>query len=138
MPRRPKRVMFMPGDVFQREISEDMIIPWDELDFAHWSDREVARLLDFYGITFLYEVFHFALELDDNGLIKKLFAPDFYLPDYDIFIELTTLRQSLTTRKNKKVRQLKEIYPDVNVKIFYRKDIERLSVKFGLKEKIKS
>ena len=59
-------------------------------------------------------------------------APDFYLPDHDVYLELTTMRQSLVTRKNRKIRKLRERYPDVKVKLFYKRDFERLAEKYGL------
>ena len=60
------------------------------------------------------------------------FAPDFYLPDFDLYIELTTMSQKLVTKKNRKVRRLKELYPDIQIKIFYQKDFRALCIKYGL------
>ena len=65
-----------------------------------------------------------------SGMILR---PDFYLPDYDLFIELTTLKQSLVTKKNRKVRRLRELYPDVHLKIFYGRDFRQLLLKYGLR-----
>jgi hypoxanthine phosphoribosyltransferase len=45
---------------------------------------------------------------------------------------LTTLRPQLTTRKNRKLRRLKELYPEVNIKLFKRRDLRDLMVKYGL------
>jgi len=100
--------------------------------FAHESEEEFARLLDFYGIRWEYEPRSFALERDDAGRVLESFSPDFYLPDFDLYIELTTLKQSLVTRKNRKVRRLRELYPDVRLKIFYGRDYRSLLVKYGL------
>ena len=62
------------------------------------------------------------------------FRPDFYLPAFDLYIELTTLSQKLVTKKNRKIRLLKELYPDVKCKIFYRKDYRKLLFKYGFDE----
>jgi hypothetical protein len=100
--------------------------------FAHESEEEFARLLDFYGIRWEYEPRSFPLEHDAAGRVTESFSPDFYLPDFDLYIELTTLKQSLVTRKNRKVRRLREVYPDVRLKIFYGRDYRSLLFKYGL------
>jgi len=100
--------------------------------FAHPSERECARILDFYQIRWEYEPRTFPIEWDGKGNVVSSFTPDFYLPDLDLYIELTTMSQKLVTKKNRKVRRLKELYPDVNIKIFYQKDFRRLLQRFGL------
>ncbi len=100
--------------------------------FAHASEQEFARLLDFYGIRWEYEPRSFPLEWDAEGRVVESFNPDFYLPDVDLYIELTTLKQSLVTRKNRKVRRLRKLYPDVRLKIFYGRDYRSLLFKYGL------
>lgn len=100
--------------------------------FAHASEEEFARLLEFYGIRWDYEPRSFPLEWDSEGRVVESFNPDFYLPDFDLYIELTTLKQSLVTRKNRKVRRLRELYPDVRLKIFYGRDYRSLLFKYGL------
>jgi len=105
----------------------------DTARFAHRSEAEFAKILDFYGIRWLYEPRTFPLEWDDRGYVIESFNPDFYLPEYDLFIELTTLKQSLVTRKNRKVRRLRELYPEVNIKIFYGRDFRYLLLKYGLR-----
>jgi len=100
--------------------------------FAHESEEELARLLDFYGIRWEYEPRSFPLERDAEGRVTESFSPDFYLPDFDLYIELTTLKQSLVTRKNRKVRRLRELYPEVRLKIFYGRDYRSLLFKYGL------
>jgi hypothetical protein len=62
----------------------------------------------------------------------QAFSPDFYLPAYDLFIEITTLNQKLVTKKNRKVRRLRELHPEIKVKIFYQRDYQALLVKYGL------
>ncbi|MCH7926721.1 MAG: hypothetical protein IID03_01870 [Candidatus Dadabacteria bacterium] len=102
-------------------------------DFAHPSEREFAKVLDYYRIKWEYEPKSFILETYKNGGIKEEFTPDFHLADPDLYIELTTLKQKLVTKKNRKIRKLKELYPDVNIKIFYGKDYQKLLHKFGIK-----
>ena len=94
--------------------------------FAHDSERQLARLLDFYGITWEYEPTLFVLAEDDKGRPTEAFRPDFYLPAYDLYIELTTLNQKLVTKKNRKIRRLKELRPDVEVRILYQRDCQAL------------
>ena len=106
--------------------------PHERIRFAHNSERQFAKLLDFYGIAWEYEPRTFVLECDREGNPVQAFSPDFYLPAYDLFIEITTLNQKLVTKKNRKVRRLRELYPDVKVKIFYQRDYQALLVKYGL------
>jgi len=106
--------------------------PHERTRFAHNSERQFAKLLDFYGIAWEYEPRTFVLERDREGNPVQAFSPDFYLPAYDLFIEITTLNQKLVTKKNRKVRRLRALYPDVKVKIFYQRDYQALLVKYGL------
>lgn len=101
-------------------------------DFAHPIEEQFARILDFYGITWLYEPKTFILQEDIEGRILEAFTPDFYLPDQDLFVELTTLRPQLNNIKNRKIRRLKVLYPEVNIKLFKRQDLRALMVKYGL------
>ena len=100
--------------------------------FAHNSERQFAKLLDFYRISWEYEPRTFPLETDRDGNPTQAFTPDFYLPAYDLFIEITTLNQKLVTKKNRKARRLQELFPDVSIKIFYQRDYLGLLVKYGL------
>jgi len=99
--------------------------------FVHQSERDFASILDFYQIEWRYEPRTFPLEWDDQGNILESFTPDFYLPELDLYVELTTLKQSLVTKKNRKLRRMKELYPDVNIKLFYGRDYRRLMAKYG-------
>jgi cytidylate kinase len=109
--------------------------PQDRLpSFAHSSEREFARVMDFYRIRWEYEPKTFPIEWDEEKNVVSAFTPDFYLPDLDLFIELTTMKQSLVTKKNRKVRRLRELYPDVNIKILYERDYRNLIWKYGLTE----
>jgi hypothetical protein len=100
--------------------------------FQHESERRFADLLDFYQLRWEYEPTTFVLARDADGNPTEAFAPDFYLPDQDIYIEITTMNQNLVRRKNRKLRRLRELYPDVNCKLFYQRDFEALLTKYGL------
>ena len=100
--------------------------------FQNEAELEYAKILDYYGIPWMYEPRTFVLEEDEDGRILEAFTPDFYLPEQDLYLEVTVMKQSLVTRKNRKLRELRELYPEVNVKLFYRRDIERLAQRFRL------
>lgn len=108
------------------------VLPHTQVAFAHNSERQFAKLLDFYGIEWRYEPDTFVLEVDARGNPLEAFTPDFHLPAYDLYIEITTLKQKLVTKKNRKVRKLQERYPHVDIKILYQRDYVNLLVKFGL------
>jgi len=107
-------------------------LPHEDVRFAHNSERQFAKLLDFYGIAWEYEPRTFTLETDRQGRPVQAFTPDFYLPAYDLYIEITTLNQKLVTKKNRKARRLQELFPDVRVKVLYQRDYLHLLVKYGL------
>ena len=102
--------------------------------FANDAERECARLLDFYGVPWEYEPRTFALEEAEDGRVTEAFTPDFYLPEQDLYLEVTVMKQSLVTRKNRKLRKLREQYPEVKIKLFYERDFERLAARFGLQK----
>ncbi len=101
--------------------------------FVHPTEAEFAKILDFYQVDWQYEPRSFPLEWHPDGSIARMFTPDFYLSDLDLYVELTTQKQSLVTRKNRKLRLLKEQYPEINIRLFYRKDLERFLGRFGVK-----
>jgi bifunctional protein TilS/HprT len=107
-------------------------LPHEDVRFAHNSERQFAKLLDFYGIEWQYEPRTFTLERDRDGRPAQAFSPDFYLPAYDLYIEITTLNQKLVTKKNRKARRLQELHPEVRVKVLYQRDYLHLLVKYGL------
>ena len=109
-----------------------MPLPHEQVRFAHNSERQFAKLLDFYNIVWEYEPRTFVLERDRAGNPVQAFTPDFYLPAYDEFIEITTLNQKLVTKKNRKARLLRELHPEVTIKVFYQRDYLHLLVKYGL------
>jgi hypothetical protein len=99
--------------------------------FAHASEAEMSRILDFYAVRWEYEPHTFPILWNLEGDVVESFAPDFYLPDLDLYLEMTTLRQKLVRKKNRKLRRLRELYPDLNVKLFYARDFRALMLKYG-------
>jgi hypothetical protein len=100
--------------------------------FVHPTEEAFAYILNFYGIEWEYEPRTFPLEWDDQGNVTEAFTPDFYLPQQNLYVELTTLRPSLATHKNRKMRRMSELYPEVNIKLFKRREMRDLMVKYGL------
>ena len=98
---------------------------------AHESEAELARILDYYGVTWRYEPVTFPISWNAAGAVVESFAPDFYLPEVDLYVELTTLKQSLVRKKNRKLRHLRQLYPEVRVKLFYARDFKALMLKYG-------
>jgi hypoxanthine phosphoribosyltransferase len=104
----------------------------NSVSFNHPSEEEFARILDFYQIKWEYEPTTFELKWDEAGNLREAFSPDFYLPEQDLYIELTTMEQRLITKKNRKIRRLRKLYPDVNIKLLNRADFEHMMLKYGL------
>ncbi len=104
----------------------------EEPRFANDVELECAKILDYHGVPWEYEPRTFVLERDSEGRVVEAFTPDFYLPEQDLYLEVTTMKQSLVTRKNRKLRKLRERYPEVRAKLFYKRDIERLAQRYGL------
>jgi cytidylate kinase len=104
--------------------------------FAHPSEEVFANLLNFYQIAWEYEPRSFPVQWDAAGNVTEAFTPDFYLAEFDLYVELTTMKQSLVTKKNRKVKRLKELYPEINIQVFYQKDFENLIFKYGLAERL--
>src|SRR5215217_597456 len=99
--------------------------------FAHPAEIELARLLTFYGLKWAYEPTTFAVRWGRDGRPVEFVTPDFYLPEHDLYLELTTMRQRLVTRKNRKFRLLRETYPNVRVRLLYLRDFKRLRDVYG-------
>ncbi len=117
------------------------IVPPDRLsvkrkEFGHPSEEVFANLLDFYRIGWDYEPRSFPLQWDKDGKVLEAFTPDFYLPEFDLYVELTTMKQANVTKKNRKIRLLRAIYPHVNIQVFYQKDVQDLVIKYGLPERV--
>jgi hypoxanthine phosphoribosyltransferase len=100
--------------------------------FANEAERECAKVLDYYGVPWDYEPRTFVLERDEAGRVIEAFTPDFYLPEQDLYLEITVMKQSLVTRKNRKLRKVRRLYPELRVKLFYKRDIERLAQRYQL------
>jgi hypoxanthine phosphoribosyltransferase len=100
--------------------------------FANDAELECAKVLDYHGVPWDYEPRTFVLERDDDGRVLEAFTPDFFLPEQDLYLEITVMKQSLVTRKNRKLRKLRQLYPGVRVKLFYKRDIERLAERYHL------
>ena len=100
--------------------------------FANDVELECAKLLDYYGIPWAYEPHTFVLEEDEEGRVIEAFRPDFFLPEQNLYLELTVMKQSLVTRKNRKLRKLRQLYPDIRIKLFYKRDIQRLAERYRL------
>ena len=98
--------------------------------FKNDTEEEFARILDMYNIEWMYEPKTFPLEWDEDGNITVAFSPDFYLPKFNLYLELTTMEQKYVTKKNKKARKVMELYPGTNVRIVYKKDFLELVERF--------
>ena len=102
--------------------------------FVHPIEEEFARILDYYGLKWEYEPRTFPLVWDEGGKVTEAFSPDFYIPEQDLYVELTTVRPKLITKKNRKIRRLRELYPEINIKLFKRNDLRDMMIKFGMDE----
>jgi cytidylate kinase len=123
------------------QLSKYGIVPPDRVHverkpFGHPSEEVFANLLDFYRIRWDYEPRSFPLQWDKDGKVSEAFTPDFYLPEFDLYVELTTMKQANVTRKNRKIRLLRAIYPHVNIQVFYQKDVQDLVMKYRLPERL--
>ena len=116
-----------PGEGDDDDIVESLA---SETAFVNPMEVEFARLLDFYHIPWLYEPTSFALNWSGDQ-VNEMFTPDFYLPDQDLYVELTTMRQRLVTRKHRKLRRLRELYPTINVRLLYNRDYHQMIAAYG-------
>ncbi len=94
--------------------------------FKNNTEEEFARVLDMYNIEWMYEPKTFPIEWDAEGNVTMAFSPDFYLPKFNMYLELTTMDQKYVTKKNKKMRMVRELYPGTNIRIVYKKDFQEL------------
>lgn len=124
-----------PGDdapvKAENEVSQAPASVVDGTRFAHASEAEMARILDFYAVRWEYEPTTFPILWNLDGAVVESFAPDFYLPELELFLEMTTLKQRLVRKKNRKLRRLRELYPDVRIKLFYARDFRAMMLKYG-------
>jgi hypothetical protein len=101
---------------------------------VHPIEAAFARILDYYEVTWEYEPTTFPLKWDEKGNVLEAFSPDFFLPQQNLYIELTTLRPKLTLRKNRKLKKFKEIYPEINIKLLKRRELRNMMLRFGMLE----
>jgi hypothetical protein len=104
----------------------------DTVQFVTESERQFAEILDFYNIPWTYESRTFTLEEDEDGNVLEAFTPDFYLPEEDLYVEITTIKQSYATKKHKKIRKFRERYPYIKLKLLNKRDYTNLAAKYGL------
>jgi hypothetical protein len=130
-----RAVEYEPGGMTDEELTRSQACltlgPLPFHSFAHASEAEFARILDFYQVVWEYEPQVFPILWDLDGNLLESFAPDFFLPELELFIELTTLQQRLVRKKNRKVRRLRELYPGLRIKLFYARDFRALMLKYG-------
>ena len=100
-------------------------------EFVHPVEAIFAQMLNHYGINWQYEPRTFVLAADTAGEIIEAFTPDFYLPDENLYVELTTLRPQLMTKKNRKMRLMEELYPETKVKLLRRRDLRDMLLQYG-------
>ena len=114
------------------EPEEPKILPMlTKVKFVHPSEEEFASILDFYNIEWVYEPKAFPINWSENGAVTQMFTPDFYMPAYDLYVELTTMKQRSVSAKNKKLRRLRQLYPGTKITLLYKKDFERMLARFG-------
>jgi hypothetical protein len=118
-----------PAPLDTPDLSEPGTI--DGTRFAHASEAEMARILDFYEVRWEYEPTTFPILWNLDGGVVESFAPDFYLPELELFLEMTTLKQRLVRKKNRKLRRLRELYPGIRIKLFYARDFRAMMLKYG-------
>lgn len=107
-------------------------LPYERVSFAHNAERQLARLFDFYAVRWEYEPHTFVLARGADGHPTSAFSPDFWLPDHRRYLEVTTMDQRLVTRKNRKLRQLRALHPQLDIQLIYQRDYHQLLVKYGL------
>lgn len=117
-----------------RPVISDPLQEKKPVSFKHQSEEEFAKILGMYNIAWEYEPRTFPIEWDAEGNITKAFSPDFYLPNFDTYIEITTMDQKYVSEKKKKVRRLRELYPGTNINIVFKDDFYSLLKRFGLHE----
>ena len=122
----------MPKDSVRPSPTPNPPVKREDIEFSHPSEEEFARILDYFGIEWRYEPTTFPLQWDERGAIVEAFTPDFYLVQEDLYVELTTLRQKLMRFKHRKIRRIKELYPDINIRLWNRNDFARFLERFGL------
>ena len=127
--REPMQIEHTPAPIQNPTVSRE------EIEFSHPSEREFANVLDFFGIRWRYEPTTFPLRWDAEGRILEAFSPDFYLVDTELYIELTTLRPKLMRIKRRKIKRIQELYPEVNIRLWNRRDFTRFLEHLGVQDR---
>lgn len=134
-PQVQVRRVYMTDEPIRPHPIENPIVDRRSIVFYHPSEKEFAHILDYYGIEWRYEPTTFPLMWDEKGNILEAFSPDFYLIEQDLYVELTTLRAKLMRLKHRKIRRLKELYPEINVRLWSRRDFVRFLERFGMQNR---
>ena len=98
------------------------------------SERQFARLLDFYQIAWAYEPTSFPIAWDREGSVCSASRPTSSCRSSTSTSRSRRLNQKLVTKKNRKVRRLRERYPEIRCKVFYQRDYLSLVTKYGLED----
>lgn len=118
-----------------REIPENSMTDQEkQVFFKHPSEEEFAKILDMHDIEWEYEPRTFPTQWDTEGNVTQAFSPDFYLPRFDSYIELTTMNQKYVSEKKKKVQLVKKLYPGTNINIVFKDDFNTLLKRFKLRD----
>ena len=91
--------------------------------WGHPSEEKFACILDYKRIKWKYEP-HMIVLKEKNGITVKGFRPDFYLPDKDLYIEISTAKNQ--GKKNRKMTMVADLYPHINIILLTNKRLERI------------
>ena len=88
--------------------------------YSRW-EANIARLFNFLGIKWIHQPRTF-----DLG--SQTYTPDFYLPDYDIYIEVKNFLGRYSKIRDRKFR---ELYPNTKLILLLKKDYLELERKYS-------
>jgi len=97
--------------------------------FAHEAEEQFATILNFYNLEWHYEPTMFVIRTDEDGVVRRGFTPDFYIPEYDTYVEITVMQKA--AKKRRKINNTLEIYPELNIILINRQDMEDLRVRYS-------
>jgi len=98
------------------EIDEESSVT-THIEFLHASETEFARMLDARDITWRYKPRTFAVEWDEEGNFIDCFTPDFFLPDYEMYVVLIAPYRSVPDGKTKRVKLLRRQHPEIRIEV---------------------
>ena len=98
-------------------------------NYAHEYEEQFAEILETLNIEYEYEPKTFVIHSNGNGEIKKGFTPDFYLPELDLYVEVTSMHGNSCNKKNRKIVAIKEIY-DADAILLKKPKINKIFWKF--------